>query len=379
MKYYIISGEPSGDLHGSMLMSEIRKLDSDAVFRCWGGELMKAQGAELVKHYKDLALMGFAEVLMNIRTIFRNLKFCKRDILSFYPDALILIDYPGFNLRIAEFAKSKGIKVFYYISPQIWAWNQSRGWKIKRTVDKMFVILPFEKDFYKKFNVEVDFVGHPLLDAIEKFSTEKKPFAEFTGKNNLSGKPIVAILPGSRKQEISVMLPVMLQAAKKFPDYQFVIAGAPSIPKSFYEKFNVPYPVLAGNTYELLQHSTAAIVTSGTATLETALFGVPEVVCYKGNFISYQIAKQLVKINYISLVNLVMEKETSLPDRTVVRELIQHDFTSENITTELKKILEDKSYRSRMLDDYKILKNKLGGAGASANTARLLLKTLLKS
>lgn len=378
MKYYIISGEPSGDLHGSMLMGEIRKLDPKAEFRCWGGELMEAQGGELAKHYKDLAFMGFAEVLMNLRTIFRNLKFCKKDILHFNPDALILIDYPGFNMRMAEFAKSKGIKVFYYISPQVWAWNQSRGWKIKRTVDKMFVILPFEKEFYKKFNFEVEFVGHPLLDAIEKFSTEKKTFAEFTRENNLSGKPIAAILPGSRKQEISFMLPVMMQAAKNFTSCQFVIAGAPSIPKSFYEKFKVPFPVLTGKTYELLQHSAAAIVTSGTATLETALFEVPEVVCYKGNFISYRIAKQLVKVNYVSLVNLVMEKETIPPGRQVVRELIQHEFTSENIIKELKKLLEDESYRNRMLDDYKILKNKLGGTGASATTARLLLKTLLK-
>lgn len=370
MKYYIISGEPSGDLHGSMLMNEIRKLDKEAVFRCWGGDLMKAQGAELVKHYKDLAFMGFAEVLMNLRTIFRNLKFCKKDILSFNPDALILIDYPGFNMRIAEYAKSKSIKVFYYISPQIWAWNQSRGWKIKRTVDKMFVILPFEKEFYKKFSFEVDFVGHPLLDAIEKFSSSKKTFEDFTKENGLENKPIVALLPGSRKQEINTMLPVMFSVKKQFPGYQFVIAGAPSIPQNYYTKHvGLEIKILDGKTYELLQHSTAALVTSGTATLETALFEIPEVVCYKGNFISYHIAKQLVKVNYISLINLIMEKE-------IVRELIQNDFNSENLRAELGKILDDKPYRAKILDNFKILKNKLGGAGASANTAKLMLKTL---
>lgn len=377
MKYYIISGESSGDLHGSMLMAGIRKIDNDAEFRCWGGDLMKAQGGQLAKHYRDIAFMGFVEVLMNIRTILHNLKFCKKDILSFNPDALILIDYPGFNLRIAEFAKAKGIKVFYYISPQIWAWNRSRGWKIKRMVDKMFVILPFEKEVYKKFNFEVDFVGHPLLDAIEKYSSVKKTFAEFTLENNLPDKPIVAILPGSRKQEIKSMLPPMLKMARAFPAYQFVIAGAPSIPKSFYEKFReVKLPVLTGKTYELLQHSAAAMVTSGTATLETALFEVPEVVCYRGNYISFQIAKQLVKVNYISLVNLIMEKEIASVGEPIVRELIQNDFTSENLKSELNKILNDPSYRERMLNHFKILKNKLGGPGASDNTARLLLKTL---
>lgn len=377
MKYYIISGEPSGDLHGSMLISEIRKTDHSASFRCWGGDLMKAEGADLVKHYKDLAFMGFAEVLMNIRTILRNISFCKKDILDYKPDALILIDYPGFNLRIASFAKSRGFKVFYYISPQIWAWNQSRGWKIKRMVDKMFVILPFEKEFYKKFNYEVEFVGHPLLDAIGKFSSDKKPFGEFAKENGLNQKPLVAIVPGSRKQEIKKMLPVMLSVIRFFPDYQFAIAGAPSIPAGFYEKFRDPgVPVLFGKTYELLQQSSAALVTSGTATLETALFGVPEVVCYKGNYISYLIARQLVKIKFISLVNLIMENEPATAENPVVKELIQGEFNSENLRAELEKILNNPSFRNQMKNNFLLLRNKLGGGGASAITARLLLKTL---
>ena len=375
MKYYVISGEPSGDLHGSMLMSEIRKRDSNAIFRCWGGDLMQEQGAELVKHYKELAFMGFAEVLMNIRTIFKNLKFCKKDILLFNPDALILIDYPGFNMRIAEFAKSKGLKIFYYISPQIWAWHQSRGWKIKQLVDKMFVILPFEKEFYKKFNLEVDFVGHPLLDAIEKFAAAKEPFGKFAANNGLQQKPIISLLPGSRTQEINTMLPVMLSVKKYFPEYQFVIAGAPAIPPKIYKKYSAAeVPVLNGKTYELLQHSTAALVTSGTATLEAALFEVPEIVCYKANFFSYHIARQLVKVNFISLVNLIMEKE--ITGGQVVKELIQHECNTANLQRELARILNDKTYRGQMLDHYKMLRDKLGGPGASANTATILLKTI---
>ncbi len=370
MKYYIISGEASGDLHGSLLMAEIKKLDRHAIFRCWGGDLMNARGGEIVKHYRDLAFMGFAEVLLNIRTIFKNLKFCKQDVLRFNPDALILIDYPGFNLRIARFAKSKKIKVFYYISPQIWAWNQSRGWKIKKSVDKLFVILPFEKEFYQKFNFEVDFVGHPLLDAIEEFSKEKTPFQEFASRNKLNEKPVIALLPGSRKQEIITMLPVMASLAKNFTDYQFVIAGAPGIPLDFYIKLaGHGVNLLHGKTYELLQHSHAAMVTSGTATLETALFNVPEVVCYKGSFLSYHIAKNLVRVRFISLVNLIMGKE-------IVKELIQKKFNSGNLAVELTKILSDPLYRKTMHDNYLTLKNKLGGPGASAKTADLMLKTL---
>lgn len=366
MRYYVIAGEASGDLHAANLLKEIKKLDSSAHFRCWGGDLMQQQGAELVKHYRELAFMGFTEVLLNINTIFKNLSNCKKDILQYAPDVLILVDYPGFNLRIAEFAKKNNIKVFYYISPQVWAWKQSRVHKIKKVVDKMFVILPFEKEFYAKFNYDVDFVGHPLLDAINNL--QKKTFTEFCTENNLLiDKPIIALLPGSRKQEINAMLPEMLKACKHFPDYQFVIAAAPSQLPELYNTFvNENTKVLFGKTYALLQHATAALVTSGTATLETALFEVPEVVCYKGGNISYQIAKQLIKVKYISLVNLII-------DKPAVPELIQHNFNEENIVKELKEILPNTSKRQAMLNDFKILNKKLGGSGASENTAKLML------
>lgn len=371
MKYYIIAGEASGDLHASNLMRELKLLDAGATFRCWGGDLMKEQGADVVKHYRDLAFMGFTEVIMNIRTIFKNIEYCKKDILQHKPDVLILVDYPGFNLRIAEFAKQQGLKVYYYISPQIWAWKQSRVHKIKRVVDKMFVILPFEKEFYQKFDYDVDFVGHPLLDAIEQKSSSKEIFTSFASNNKLSDKPIVAILPGSRKQEISTMLPVMLNIKNEFENYQFVIAGAPSITKEFYQEFisNSDVKILYGKTYELLQQASAALVTSGTATLETALFQVPEVVCYKGGAISYQIAKQLVKVKYISLVNLIMDKE-------VVKELIQNYFNEKQLEQELRKILQDETYKSKIKSEYNQLKQKLGGGGASAKTAKIIYETL---
>ncbi|MBI9038765.1 MAG: lipid-A-disaccharide synthase [Bacteroidales bacterium] len=370
MKIYIIAGEASGDLHASNLIKEMKAVDNSICFRGWGGDLMQNQGMDLVKHYRDLAFMGFVEVLMNIRTISKNLKFCKKDILDFKPDALILIDYPGFNLRIAEFAHKNGIKVFYYISPQVWAWKKSRVKTIKRVVDKMLVILPFEKDFYKKFNYKVDFVGHPLLDVI---SNETKPTDNklFYRKNDLPEKPIIALLPGSRKQEISTMLKIMLSICKYFPTYQFVIGGAPSIPFDFYkefcEKFHVK--IIFNQTYDLLKNSTAALVTSGTATLETALIETPQVVCYKGNNISYQIAKRIINIKFISLANLIMDKK-------IIVELIQSDLNSENLKSELDKILNNLNYREKMLEDYKKLKEKLGGKGASENAAKLILKTL---
>lgn len=369
MKYYIISGEASGDLHGSNLMRELKKQDADANFRCWGGDLMQDQGGDIVKHYRDLAFMGFAEVILNLRTIFKNISFCKADILSFQPDVLILIDYPGFNLRIAKFAKAAGIKVFYYISPQIWAWKQSRVHGIKKNVDEMFVILPFEKAFYARFDMDVHFVGHPLLDAIAHFGTDS--LAGFRTANGLDDKPIVALLPGSRKQEIKKMLPIMLSAAARFPEYQFVIAGAKSITAEFYAELigNNPIKVLKSKTYPLLRSAHAAMVTSGTATLETALFGVPEVVCYKGGQISYQIARRLIKVGYISLVNLIM-------DRIVVKELIQAEFNADTLEEELRAISEDGPYRTKMLADYGKLKADLGGEGASKNTATLMLKTL---
>jgi lipid-A-disaccharide synthase len=361
MKYYIIAGEASGDLHASNLMKELKALDMKAEFRCWGGDLMKAQGADLVKHYRDLAFMGFTEVLMNLRTIFKNIDLCKKDILEYHPDVLILVDYPGFNLRIAEFAKEKGIKIFYYISPQVWAWKQSRVHKIKKIVDKMFVILPFEKEFYERFNYHVDFVGHPLLDAVADNAKKADELSLNTSK------PIIALLPGSRKQEITTMLPLMLSMQKHYPDYEFVIAGAPSQTKEFYRSLtgDTKIQIVFNQTYSLLQKSTAALVTSGTATLETALFGVPEVVCYKGGAISYSIAKQLIKVKYISLVNLIMDKE-------IVKELIQIELNETNLKTELDKLLNETT-RTKMLSDYLELKTKLGGFGASKKTAELMI------
>lgn len=366
MKYYVIAGEASGDLHGSNLLRELKKRDSESDFRCWGGDLMQAQGAKLVKHYRDLAFMGFIEVLANLKTILSNIDFCKKDVLDYAPDVLILIDYPGFNLRIAEFAKKSGIRVFYYISPQIWAWKQSRVHKIKRDVDRMFVILPFEKDFYARFDVKVDFVGHPLLDAITNSSTSIA-----LQLDNESNSDIVALLPGSRKQEVMQSLPIMLAMVERFKQCKFVIAAAPSLPREFYLKLTQGYAVelVYNQTYALLKASKAALVTSGTATLETALFEVPEVVCYKGSKVSYWIARQLVKVKYISLVNLIM-------DRLVVKELIQHDFSVKQVEEELKKLLYDVSYRTNLKKDYSELIHQLGGAGASAKTAELMLQYL---
>jgi lipid-A-disaccharide synthase len=364
MNYYIIAGEASGDLHASNLMKELKVLDTEAHFRFWGGDLMKQQGGELVKHYRELSFMGFTEVLMNLKTILNNIDFCKKDVLTYKPDVLILVDYPGFNLRIAEFAKQNGIKAFYYISPQVWAWKQSRVHQIKRIVDRMFVILPFEKEFYKRFDYDVDFVGHPLLDAIVNYQEVLLPLSIETDK------PIIALLPGSRKQEIKTMLPLMLSAASQFKEYCFVVAGAPSQNKEFYQQIisNLDVKIVFNETYPLLQKSHAALVTSGTATLETALFGVPEVVCYKGGFISYTIAKQLVKVKYVSLVNLIMDKE-------IVKELIQDDLTEKNLKDELEKILQPET-RRLMMNNYLELKTKLGGYGASKKAAGLMMDYL---
>lgn len=371
MKYYIIAGEASGDLHGSNLMKAIFKKDPQAEIRFWGGDLMQQAGGTLVKHYRDLAFMGFAEVVMNLKTILNNIKRCKADISEFKPDAIIFIDYPGFNMRIAKWAKEIGIPTHYYISPQIWAWKENRIKAIKRDVDFMYVILPFEKDFYeKKHNFPVVFVGHPLIDAIHnrKHVDEESFRKEFS----LDEKPIIALLPGSRKQEIAKMLSEMLAVAKDFPAYQFVIAGAPSQEYSFYEQFlkNKNVHFISNRTYDLLSISSAALVTSGTATLETALFKVPEVVCYKGNWISYQIAKRIITLKYISLVNLIMDKE-------VVTELIQNDCNPKRIKKELHKILET-SQREKLLQDYEILEKKLGGIGASEKTAQLIVDKLKK-
>lgn len=369
MKYYIIAGEASGDLHGANLMKEIYKKDSNANIRFWGGDLMQNSGGTLVKHYRELAFMGFAEVVMNLKTILNNIKFCKADIEKFKPDVIIFIDYPGFNMRIAKWAKLKGIKTHYYIAPQIWAWKENRIKEIKRDFDKLYVILPFEKDFFeKKHNFPVEFVGHPLIDAINNRNTSDEN--SFRKDNNLDEKPIIALLPGSRKQEISKMLSVMLSVVTDFPDYQFVIAGAPSQEFSFYEQFlkgkNIKF--VSNKTYDLLSNSYAALVTSGTATLETALFKVPEVVCYKGGWISYQIAKRILTLKYISLVNLIMDEE-------VVTELIQDECNSKRIKQELNKLLEE-NHRKKLLKKYDDLEQKLGGLGASEKTATLIISKL---
>ena len=366
MKYYIIAGEASGDLHGSNLMKALKEKDPESEFRFWGGDLMAAQGGTLVKHYRDLAFMGFLEVAMNLKTILNNIKFCKEDIRNNRPDVLILVDYPGFNLRIAKFAKELGIKIVYYISPQLWAWKEGRVEIIKKYVDEMMVILPFEEDFYNKHGVHSHFVGHPLLDAISTLEDIETDY--FKADNNLNGKEIIALLPGSRKQEVEKMLEIMLSVRPYFKEYQFVIAGAPSLPKDFYEKYtddNVHF--VSNKTYDLLRCSKAALVTSGTETLETALLNVPEVVCYRGSKISYAIAKRLVKnIKYISLVNLIM-------DREVVKELIQNDLNTNNLINELKKILETEK-RFEVFKDYELLREKLGGKGASENAAEIILK-----
>ena len=372
MKYYIIAGEASGDLHGSNLVKELRKLDANAVIRCWGGDMMEAAGAEVVKHYRDLAFMGFIEVVKNLPTILRNLKFCKQDILEYKPDVLVLIDYPGFNLRIAKWAKQQGICVVYYISPQVWAWKENRVKGIKKYVDKMLVILPFEKSFFQKWDYNVEYIGHPLVQVVEEFP--KDAWHMITNQGEVSNKnveeqqqkEVIALLPGSREQELLVKLPLMLEATKQFPQYQFIIAQAPSLPLEFYHQMIKGYPnveiAFSGQTYTLLVRAKAALVTSGTATLETALFGVPQVVCYKGSAISYHIAKRLVKIKYISLVNLIM-------DKPVVKELIQNDLTVENIVNELQGILHNPSRIDQMKTDYSALKNLLKQGGNASQRA----------
>lgn len=368
MKYYIIAGEASGDLHASNLIRAIREQDPQAEIRAWGGDLMEAAGAEVVKHYRDLAFMGFVEVVSNIRTILGNFKACKADILQFQPDALILVDYPGFNLRMAKWAKAEAFKVFYYISPQLWAWHSSRVHGIKKHIDRMFVILPFEEEFYAGYDYKVDFVGHPLLDVVEDY----QPKSDLRTAFDLTDQDIIAILPGSRRQEISRMLPTMLKMAAGFPGYQFVVAGAPAIPTEFYEPFlteaadNVR--LITGHTYDLLNEAHSALVTSGTATLETGLFGVPQIVCYRGSRLSYLIARRLVNVKYISLVNLIL-------DRPLLKELIQNEFQARILQKELEKLLSDPE-QQRLRTGYADLRDKLGHAGAAARTAKLILNSL---
>ena len=371
LKLYLIAGEASGDLHAANLMKALRKEDGTIDFRFWGGDLMEKEGGKPVKHIRDLAFMGFIEVVMNLKTILSNIRFCKTDIEVYQPDALVLIDYPGFNLRIAEWAKSKGIKVYYYISPQVWAWKQNRVFKIKKSVDHLFAILPFEKAFFKKFDYDVEYVGHPLLDAIEQFRATEIDSTSFRETNNLDQRPIIAVLPGSRKQEIRVKLPLMLDALESFDNYQIVIAGAPALDPDFYTPFisNNRIRIIHGETYNILNAAEIGVVTSGTATLETALFQVPEVVCYKGSSISYAIAKRLIKIKFISLVNLIL-------DREVVKELIQHECTASNIRREVETIVIGGSKREKMLAEFSTLKKTLGEGGASRQVAQSILKTI---
>jgi lipid-A-disaccharide synthase len=359
MKYYIIAGEASGDLHASNLIKELRKLDQSANIRAWGGDLMQVAGAAVVKHYRDLAFMGFLEVAKNLPTILRNLKSCKEDITAFQPDVLVLVDYPGFNLRIAKWAKEQGFKVIYYISPTVWAWKESRVKLIRNVVDRMMVILPFEREFYAtRWDYKVEYVGHPLVQAVNDFKDQNKKVLTYS-------KPVVALLPGSRKQEIAAKLPIMLEAAKAFPQYQFVVAKASSLDDNYYQPFLANYPTVESvrnETYALLSISTAALVTSGTATLETALFGVPQVVCYKTSTISYEIAKRLVNIKYISLVNLIMNKP-------VVLELIQHNFNVNALQKELDAILHNSNRQQQIKKDYQELSEILQQGGNASEKA----------
>jgi len=365
MKYYLVAGEASGDLHGANLMKALKAQNQQAEFRFFGGDLMQAEGGTIVKNYADMAFMGFIEVALNLREIFKNIKTCKEDILAWQPDVLVLIDFPGFNLRIAEFAKKNGILVCFYISPKVWAWNQKRVLKIKRVVDHMFCILPFEVDFYKKWSMEVDYVGNPLLDAIDAF----RPSPDFLAQFNPSGKKIIALLPGSRRQEISRLLPEMLGVTDQFPDHQFIIAGAPSFKKEYYDQFlnQKNIPIVFNATYDLLSNADAAVVASGTAVLETALFNVPEMLVYRGHPISIGIARAVVKIRYIGLVNLIMDSD-------VIKEFIQEDCNIQTIKTELDDLLNNKAYRQKMLDNYDLLDEKMGKPGASARTASLIIK-----
>jgi lipid-A-disaccharide synthase len=369
-RLYIIAGEASGDLHGGNLVRELFRCakgdGTELEVRAWGGDRMAAAGAEVVKHYRDLAFMGFTQVIFNLRTILRNIDTCKQDIAAFEPDALVLIDYPGFNLRIAEWAHERGIPVHYYISPQVWAWKKGRVHTIKKVVDRMYVILPFEKDWYARYGMEVEFVGHPLLDAIEQEG--RTPLEPLPGAD---ARPVVALLPGSRRQEIARMLPLMTAISRRFPHYRFVLAAAPSVPDEVYSDLigTEPITVVKGRSYDVLRTARAGLVTSGTATLETALFGVPEAVCYSGGALNVWIARRLVDIKFISLVNLIM-------DREVVRELIQSDLSVARLERELQQLMADGPYRDRMIKDLSELQEKLGGPGASATVATAVWKSV---
>ncbi|HEY3370344.1 MAG TPA: lipid-A-disaccharide synthase [Prolixibacteraceae bacterium] len=372
MKYYVIAGEASGDLHASNLIKEISLIDPQAQFRGFGGDLMEEAGMTVMKHYRDMAFMGLVPVLMNIRTIKKNFKFCEEDLLAFNPDVLILVDYPGFNLRMAKFAKGNGIRTYYYISPKIWAWKQKRVYRVKAYVDEMFTILPFESEFYDRFDYKVNYVGNPLLDAILQKKTAPD-YPRFLSENQLPDKPILALLPGSRRGEISVLLPTMLEAASHFPEYQCIIAGAPNMGTEFYLPFMTAHsaPIIWNKTYEILIHSRAAIVSSGTATLETAILNVPQVVVYQmtPNWLFKYLKKYFLKTKWVSLVNIILKKEA-------VTELIQSDFKLENIISELNKIVHDPQNEKRMLDDYREMMILLGNKGASQRAANLMVAKL---
>lgn len=376
MKHYIIAGEASGDLHGSNLMKGLKKVDANAEFRFWGGDLMQAEGGTLVKHYKDTAVIGFWEVLKQLRTITRNIRSCKEDVLAYKPDVLILIDYPGFNFRIAKFIHDKGnIPVFYYIAPKVWAWKESRVKRLQKDVDKLFIIFPFEIEYFKRWGIDACYQGNPLIDSIGERLSTKSTFEEFTAKNQLPNKPIVALLAGSRKQEVAYIVPRVKKLVAEFPSHQFVLAAAPSLDKEFYSKYISPsdnIAVVYNQTYDTLMQADAAIVASGTATLETALLNTPQVVCYGGSEISYQIGKRLVKVKYISLVNLIK-------DKPVVKELIQHGMSFGNMKAELNALLFDKEYRNIQLKEYAEIRTMLGEQGSSERVAKAMVEELQNS
>ena len=373
MRYYIIAGEASGDLHGSNLMKELKVADKEADFRFFGGDKMQAVGGELVKHYREMAFMGFVNVILNIRTIKRNMEFCKKDLLSYKPDVLILIDYPGFNLRIAEFAKQHNIKVYYYISPKLWAWKEYRVKKVRAFVDEMFTIFPFETAFYKKHGIDVNYVGNPLFDSITEFEKTAKSAAEFKAKNNLDERPIIALLAGSRVQEIKGTLPVMKKAVEGRNDYQVLLAGVSSVDKDLYTGIlrGSKIKVLYDSTYDLLNNAHTALVASGTAALETALFQVPQTVLYKieGGILLHYIMVAVLKIDWVSLPNIILGK-------MAVKELLQKDMTVKKVTEELDLLLGDENYRNRILSDYREMQQLMGEPGCSKRAAEKMVSLL---
>jgi lipid-A-disaccharide synthase len=371
MKYFIIAGEKSGDLHGSNLVKELLNADHSAEIQCWGGDLMESAGATLLMHYRKTAFMGFVEVVKNLRIINRNMSLCKNQIINFKPDVIILIDYPGFNLRIAEFAKKSGFTTFYYISPKLWAWKENRVKKVRKYVDRMYIIFPFEVDFYKKHSIDSVYCGNPLLDETERRLSSFPDKNEIKKSLGLEDRNVVALLAGSRRSEVKQVLPIMVEILPYFPDYQFVLAGVKNLPDNLYQDIirGSSLKLIKEKTYELLYISDAALVTSGTATLETALFNVPQVVCYKGDFFSMLIAWMVIKVKYISLVNLISGNE-------VVKELVQYALNKKNLVRELGSVLPGGSERQKILEGYKTIRDILGTSGASARVAGDMVKTL---